>query len=178
MQVFVTGTGRCGSVCFSHACRHITNFSSGHETKAVDLIYCDNHIEVNTQLWIVIPKLVEMYPNAKWVHLVRDNSTCVPSIAALDHGEVAAAFAKLFGTIITGSGFFSAMRLYEAATQNIRANLSSLVSAGNKIEVSLENAKEGWADFWEMIDANGDFNESLRCWDTPVNTRADRGESV
>lgn len=178
MRVFVTGTGRCGSVCFSKACGHITNFSSAHESESFDLIYSDSHIEVNPQLWIVIPLVVKKYPNAKWVHLVRDPDTCIPSIAALGHGSVSRAFSHLFITIASESEADSAKRLYEASTQNIRSNFSSLISPENQMEIRLENAKDKWSEFWSFIGAEGDFDESQRCWDTPVNTRAERGEDV
>ena len=32
-NIFVLCTGRCGSVTFSKACKHITNYTSGHETR-------------------------------------------------------------------------------------------------------------------------------------------------
>jgi hypothetical protein len=44
MKIFVTGTGRCGTVTFSKACSHITNYTSGHKTKAgvINRIYSEN----------------------------------------------------------------------------------------------------------------------------------------
>ena len=35
-SVFVLNVGRRGSTSFAKACSHITNFSSGHETKSWD----------------------------------------------------------------------------------------------------------------------------------------------
>ena len=55
MNVFVLTTGRSGSLTFAEACRHITNFSCGHETRvgligAERLAYPDQHIEVDNRL--------------------------------------------------------------------------------------------------------------------------------
>ena len=51
-NVFVLCTGRCGSTSFERACRHATNWTSGHETRshllgADRLAYPDRHIEAD-----------------------------------------------------------------------------------------------------------------------------------
>ncbi len=51
MRIFVIGTGRCGTVTFSKACEHITNYISGHETTTHGKLgnnfdFPDNHIEI------------------------------------------------------------------------------------------------------------------------------------
>lgn len=84
MRVFVTGTGRCGTSTFYQACRHIPGFTAGHETKMgriADWDYPDDHIEVASQLSIAIPILRERYPDAKWVHLIRDRDPCTNSLS-------------------------------------------------------------------------------------------------
>ena len=35
MRVFVTGTGRCGTVTFNEACKHIKNFTTWSRTKKI-----------------------------------------------------------------------------------------------------------------------------------------------
>jgi hypothetical protein len=55
MRIFITGTGRCGTKTLANACKHITNYTSGHETRARlpmpnRLNYPDNHIEVDNRL--------------------------------------------------------------------------------------------------------------------------------
>lgn len=55
MNVFVLNSGRCGSTTFIAACRHITNYSSGHESRATligeeRLAYPTQHIEADNRL--------------------------------------------------------------------------------------------------------------------------------
>jgi len=85
MRIFVIGTGRCGTMTFSKACKHITNFTSGHETSGrlpikEKLIYPDNHIEIDPSLSYFIPILREKYPDALFVHLQRERESCVNSL--------------------------------------------------------------------------------------------------
>jgi hypothetical protein len=55
MQVFVLCTGRCGSMTFTRACQHMTNFTAGHESRkrflfGEKLSYPRNHIEADNRL--------------------------------------------------------------------------------------------------------------------------------
>jgi hypothetical protein len=55
MNVFVLTTGRSGSLTFAEACRRITNYTTGHETRVgrvgpERLAYPDRHIEVDHRL--------------------------------------------------------------------------------------------------------------------------------
>jgi hypothetical protein len=55
VNVFVLNTGRCGSVTFIEACRHIRNYSAAHESRATligeqRLAYAANHIETDNRL--------------------------------------------------------------------------------------------------------------------------------
>ena len=55
MNVFVLNTGRCGSVTFIEACRHIHHYSAAHESRATyigeqRLAYAANHIEADNRL--------------------------------------------------------------------------------------------------------------------------------
>lgn len=83
MRVFVTGTGRCGTVTFARACGHITNFTSGHETRAKrpKILYPDNHIEVDPHLVWRMGELIETYPKAFYVFLYREPNEVKASMA-------------------------------------------------------------------------------------------------
>lgn len=98
MRVFVTGTGRCGTVSFWRACEFITNYKSSHETVSLDLTYPDGIIEVNSQLRHSVTHLHNKYPKARWVHFIRSPETCIPSLAALGYGSVMLAYGSLFPT--------------------------------------------------------------------------------
>jgi hypothetical protein len=77
MRVFVLTTGRSGSTTFAAACSHLENFTSGHETRwnadpEDRLSYPDRHIEVDNRLAWFLGTLDNLYPAARYVHLVRD----------------------------------------------------------------------------------------------------------
>jgi hypothetical protein len=86
MRVFVIGTGRCGTVTFSKACKHIKNFTSGHETTTHgkagnNFEFPDNHIEVDPRLSYFVPILREKYPDALFIHLQRERKDCIHSLS-------------------------------------------------------------------------------------------------
>lgn len=66
MRVFVLRTGRCGSVTFYKACRHIENYSCGHERNMAvlgynRLEYPNQHIEVDNRLAWFGGRLLQQY---------------------------------------------------------------------------------------------------------------------
>lgn len=91
MRVFVTGTGRCGTTTFSMACKHFSGDTSKHEStngRLSTLDFPDNHIESEPGLVWRLPQLIEKYPDAIYVHLLRDKDLCVKSLSkrsSLDH---------------------------------------------------------------------------------------------
>lgn len=91
MRVFVTGTGRCGTTTFNIACKHFSNYTSKHEStngRISSLEFPDNHIESEPGLVWRLPQLIKKYPDALYVHLLRDKEACVKSLAkraSLDH---------------------------------------------------------------------------------------------
>jgi hypothetical protein len=90
MNVFVLCTGRCGSVTFSKACSHITNFTSGHESRrkewgAARLAYPDNHIETDNRLAWLLGRLDATYGrDARYVLLTRNEDDVVESFVRKD----------------------------------------------------------------------------------------------
>lgn len=84
-NVFVLSTGRCGSLTFSKACRHLDNFSVGHETRAKltgrDRIdYPSGHIEIDNRLSWFLGDLQQRYgDNAYYIHLTRDRDAVANS---------------------------------------------------------------------------------------------------
>jgi len=78
VRVFVLTTGRTGSVTYSKAAGHATNFTSAHESRAEilgpdRLDYPDDHIEVDNRLSWFLGSLHERYgDDAGYVHLLRD----------------------------------------------------------------------------------------------------------
>lgn len=83
MNVFVIGTGRCGTLTFSKASKFFEGFTAAHEskTKNNNLVYMDNHIESDPHLFWHLPNLIRQYPKAIYVHLVREKTACVKSLS-------------------------------------------------------------------------------------------------
>ena len=173
MRIFVTGTGRCGSVTFSQACRHVTNYTCGHEThtnkRAAEGLrgdvahwdYPDNHIEVSPQLVIGIPILRRRYPEARWVHLVRrDRDACARSLCLRSDMR---AFARYWFLNSDPDELSVAYAVYDT----VRSLCQALLPDAFTLE--LEQARLQWRACWEFIGARGDFARSLREWETRHN---------
>ena len=177
MRVFVVGTGRCGSVSFHEACKFITNFGTGHESRSPRLEYPRDWIEVSPHLRCCITTLCHRYPFAKWVHLIREPQACIESLAALDHGEVMQAYGVLFPSIMDSEQPNDiAYRYYWSENDSIAVQLKSLVTYENRMTLNLETIKDQWHWFWQWIKADGDLQASLNSWDVRYNTREQRGE--
>jgi len=172
MRVFVTGTGRCGSVSFAKSCQYITNYTSSHESRNHNLIYPDNHIEVNPMLRTALGVLIDKYPDALYVHLIRDRAACVPSLAALSHGQTMAAFFRLHRRMMPDNRIAQAERYYDWNNANIAQQIRHTKKG---MTFTLENRFDLWPLFWRAIQAEGNYQVSLDLWKIPHNTRRQRG---
>lgn len=176
MQVFVTCVGRCGSVSFREACRHAKNYQTGHESKCGLLEYPDNFVEVSPHIRVFIVHLSAKYPDAKWVHLIREPNSCIASLARLGHGAVMRAFATLYPSVMPSDQLIDiAYRYYWSGNDLIRAQLER-VPQGQRMELRLETVREQWPTFWRWIGAEGDLAASLTAWNEIRNSGRERGE--
>ena len=75
MNIFVLSTGRCGSMTLDKFCKHITNYTSAHESRNnLDFKYPPNHIEIDNRLSWFLGRLDKIYgDDAFYVHLKRDD---------------------------------------------------------------------------------------------------------
>ena len=171
MNVFVLCTGRCGSTTFARACRHINNFTSGHETRAsmigdARFAYPDNHIDVDHYLSWFLGRLDEAYgQEAYYVHLTRDPAACAESWAKKQPyymGSPATAFRSAFLRMTRQYSFLDTCREFvDTANANIRAFLKD---KPNQMDFALETATADWPVFWNWIGAEGNYDTSLAEW--------------
>lgn len=160
MRVFVVGTGRCGTVTFSKACSHINNFVSGHETYSKNfsnfdkLLIPDNRIEVDPHFAHVLPLAIEKYPDAKWVHLIRERKACVESIAKTNGIKHYAKFATM-------SVSDDMHEISDTFYRVINANIDMWLKNTNSMKIYLENIVQEWSVFWNFIGAKGDMKASI-----------------
>lgn len=160
MRVFVTGTGRCGTTTFAKACSHITNFTSGHESKrrgcpqAQVNEFPDNHIEVDAHLFWHMGILLDMYPEAYWVHLRREREACVRSLMKTsgikDWMRLAYVGANDLG---------QACADYYDSTNRMIGELLDPLSRSRTMH--LEMLRDEWDDFWQWIGAEGDYGPAV-----------------
>lgn len=159
-NVFVLCTGRSGSVTFANACKHITNYSSGHETRVrqtgdARTDYPDNHIEVDNRLIFFAGALEAKYGDeAIYVHLRRNPQEVAESYNRRWH--MAEGLMMGWATSIarqTDYGISASRFMVDTVEQNIAQFLSN---KPRKLEIWIENFQEGFDQFADLIAAEGD----------------------
>lgn len=176
MRIFVVGTGRCGTRTFAQACKHVRNYTSGHETHAQKFIgnlsYPDGHIEVDHHLAWALPLLREQYgagPDAFYVHLLRNRAECVASLSRRHDMDMWAALGcfVLCNRSTPERRAQAAAYYYDSKNAIIDATLGKqslgrgFVLSGNCLTTYIESLPEAWPVFWDAIGAQGDYDDSL-----------------
>jgi len=167
MNVFVLSTGRCGSLAFSEACRHIRNFTSGHETRCnllgdARFAYPDNHIECDNRLSWLLGRLEKAYGDrAIYVHLSRNDEDTARSYFRRYSRGIMKAY--------RGSGILAglsersdpmAVALDYCGTVNSNIELF-LKDKSRKMEIHLESMEHDFPRFWDFIGAEGELSAAL-----------------
>jgi hypothetical protein len=167
MNIFVLNTGRCGSTTFIKACRHITNFSSAHESR-VGLLgearfnYPNNHIEADNRLSWLLGRLDRHYgDDAIYVHLQRNtNATAISYAKRLFPGGIIPAYRIAILKDVPTETSDVSVALDYCCTVNSNIELF-LRDKTKKMDFVLENAKQDFQKFWELIHAEGDLDAAL-----------------
>jgi len=160
MRVFVVGTGRCGSVTLSKACKNIKNYSSSHESKTSpnnqgvfgDLEYPENHIEIDPRMSYHIFSLREKYKDGIFFHLLREESGCVRSLSKRKS-------LRNYSTFHYGwfdNDYDAAAKMYY---ENTTKMLKSVIPESHTIV--LENIEHDWVKFCKIIKAECDQEKAL-----------------
>lgn len=175
MNIFILNTGRCGSMTFVAACRHISNYSTGHESRvqllgAERLAYPPRHIEADNRLSWLLGRLDAVYgDNAYYVHLTRDRARVAASFARRADFGIMKAYRD--GILLhEGAELASADAMAHDYIDTVEANITHfLKDKRHKIDFRLESAKEDFRRFWHWIGAAGDIEQALAEWDTRHN---------
>jgi hypothetical protein len=177
VNIFVLCTGRCGSTTFVRAAQHMTNFTSGHETRAKiagpgRLAYPDNHIEADNRLSWFLGRLDRAYGrDARYVHLTRDPEQVAESFNERWDPDLAiiSAYRK---SILKGAPQAEGLDICRDYIETVTANIEHfLADKPQRMEFQLETADRDWRDFWQWIGAEGDLEASLREWSVAHNRR-------
>lgn len=170
MRVFILCTGRSGSVTWYNACKHITNYTSGHESLAKRVVgrldFADQHIEADNRLtWFLGDMDTRFGQDAYYVHLVRDRDLTVKSFMNRwsTRGNIIAAFAEgILKTPPEKMNTVQKMETCELYYDTVNANICQfLKDKPKKMTVELERIDEGFADFWKEIGAKGDYEKAI-----------------
>lgn len=160
---------------FAAACRHITNFTSAHESQ-VSLVgparttYPPSHIEIDNRLSWFLGRLEKEYGDeAYYVHLRRDPDATARS------------YTKRWWPGALGYTFATGIYLFLpkevdrlAITRDLVATVNANVEQflGNKTKVmtiTLETATTTFPIFWQWIGAEGNLAAALAEWQTHYN---------
>lgn len=151
---------------FIRACRHITNYTAGHETRtrklgAERLKFPDNHIEADNRLSWMLGKLGKKYgKKAFYVHLIRNKEATVRSFEGRWHYKNSIIRAYNQGILMrreTGGEEFCE-DYYHTVNDNIEYFLRD---KEKKMVIRLRNIREDFVHFWEAIGAEGDLEAAL-----------------
>ena len=169
-NVFVLCTGRCGSLTFAESCRHLTNYTVGHETRvdrvgADRLAYPDHHIEVDNRLSWMLGRLGTAYPESDtlWVHLRRDAEATARSFEKRWGRGIIRAYAKdvLPGATKRADRFAICLDY----TRTVNANIEAYLHGRERTcTVRLERVEEDFPHFLEMVGAEGDRAKAIAEW--------------
>lgn len=174
MNVFILNAGRCGSMTFIAACRHITNYTAGHEslTRCIGgqrLAYPPDHIEADNRLSWFLGRLDLAYgDDAFYVHLRRDRDKSAGSFARRGQFGIMKAYKE--GILLGEEALWPARELATDYLETVEANIRLfLKDKSRKMDFALERAKSDFPRFWERIGAEGDLDRALREWEISYN---------
>ncbi len=172
MNVFVLCTGRSGSSGFIKACKHISNYSSAHESLSEALgsarfDFPKSHIEADNRLSWQLGQLEKHYgKNAFYVHLKRNKELTARSFMNrfLMPKSMIYAYAngikKLPPEILNSEQHFKICIDY---VDTVNSNIDLfLKDKPNQLSIELEDIHSGFKMFWKSIKAEGDLEKALR----------------
>jgi hypothetical protein len=160
MRVFVLGTGRCGTVTFSKAGQHFSNYTCSHESKSQknDLVYADGHIEVDPHLFWHLPNLIEKYTDAMFVHLDRNKHACVKSLGKRNSTRLYAKFTEMVGDNMYNPIEISS-KYYDFCNKTISLVLKQ--TGVRSIRMTTPISEESWRIFCKEIGEEESFLKSF-----------------
>lgn len=184
MNIFVLGTGRCGSVTFARACDHFTNYTSGHETLARlvgedRLDYPPDHIEIDNRLsWFLGPLGARFADDTTlYVHLIREHDAVVDSFVRRWDSPFRASIIRAFGHGIvmrTSDWHDDEIRtVCETYVSTVNDNIREFLRHRDSIEVDIADGASMLPLIADRIGAIGDIEAALSEFTVHHNASAD-----
>ena len=172
MRVFVLSTGRSGSTTFTKACKHINNYTAGHEINAGKIgeeryNYPDNHIESDNRLCWHLGQLHELYSDEDtvYVYIRREKNKVAGSFMRRYFKPTSIIDAFCEGIQQMPPEKLSKDERLEAChdyIDTLEANVRFFMShKPNTFYMQLENMQNEFIRFWKFIGAEGNLDEAL-----------------
>ena len=161
MRVFVLSPQRCGSVTFSAACRHITNYTSAHESRTeLEMQYPENHIEIDNRLAWFLGRLEKNYgDNPKYIYLRRDSEKVANSCLNRYNKGIMRGYHK---RILLFKPDATKLEICMDYVNTVNSNIEMFIKNKTQVmEVRVENFEEDFKKFWKYIEAKGDLEKAL-----------------
>lgn len=167
-NVFVLGTGRCGTVTFSAACGHFDNYTTGHESRrseisAARFAYPSHHIESDNRLSWFLGELGRRFDDNEtlYVHLTRSPEDVIASYAQRWDSGFRSSIGRAFGHGIvvrtedwSEAEVESVIRFY---VETVTANIEAFLEGRPSMSMQLESIQEQFPGFIDRIGATGDL---------------------
>lgn len=181
-NVFILCTGRCGSESFIRACRHIENYTSGHETRvhllgANRIDYPSEHIEADNRLSWFLGRLDSGFyaSDTFFVHLKRNEAQVAQSFSGRSWYQGSITRAYRCGILMLNKDPEADVCLdfVQTVNENIRMFLRD---KPHKMSFHLEEARSDFEVFWRCIGARGRFDRAIKEFDKKSNTNQEMEE--
>ena len=167
-NVFVLGTGRCGTVTFSAACGHFDNFTAGHESRRGELSaarfeYPEHHIESDNRLSWFLGQLGQRFDDDEtmYVHLTRSPDDVIASYTRRWNSGFRSNIGRAFGHGIVvrtedwpEGDVESVVRFY---VETVTANIEAFLEGRSAMSIQLETIDTQFPDFIDRVGATGDL---------------------
>ena len=180
MKVIVLCSGRTGSTTLYRACQFIDDFTVGHESRVEHLgakrfDFPDQHIEIDNRLiWQLGSLEQHIGDQALYVHLKRERLAVKQSFINRLY-QPKSIFYSYCESIkkSTPENLSSDEKehLADDFLDSIDANIRYfLKDKTHQMEFHVENYQQDFAQFWEFINAKGDYEKALAEWSKKHNS--------
>jgi len=183
MRVFILCTGRSGSSAIIKACKHIENYTTGHETLTEKIAierfhYPDNHIEADNRLSWQLGQINKLFGDETfYVHLKRDKDAVAKSFMRRFFQW---SIIDVYCEGIKKTPPFKLKRSERLAAcydyiETVNSNIEFFLSdKTKKMEIHLENIENEFPEFWKQINASGNLEKALNEFQTKHNASGNR----
>lgn len=162
MRVFVLSTGRSGTLTISRAFAHADNYTTDHEGLFPHYVPAGYLSSDSRWVWL-LGYLHETYPDARYIHLLRDRGAVALSFARRCSVPGEAPGAWRFGVHLLNDRVVAADPVAGAAHlwDIINANVRTFLEGRPHRVVWIEQLAEAMPELWAWLGATGDLDAAV-----------------